>query len=212
MAVTPITGTLKVADSHRLFDLLLQTIVSIDAITIATYYLIGGGFKPGKYHHDFYGIHFDLTIKCPAVSVFEAALHGTTIAALEIEFVAGKKPLRGFSTDRFASAMQGSTNWVFLAFYERYRPWLQQQYGIHVDKWPSLFMFAWAIRNAVAHHAGKLNFMNPSFPAVTWHGLRYSPGDSGRQIIGTDLGLGDLVVLMFEMSSELDRAGCPVPF
>lgn len=38
---------------------------------------------------------------------------------------------------------------------------------------------------------------------------RYSPTDNGKQMIGADLGFGDLLVLVLELDDEMTALGFP---
>lgn len=40
---------------------------------------------------------------------------------------------------------------------------------------------------------------------VLWHHLNYNQALNGRQIVGYDLSVGDMLVLLFELGDELDR-------
>jgi hypothetical protein len=100
---------------------------------------------------------------------------------------------------------------LFVIFYERYRPWLQDRFKREVKDWPELFRFCWAIRNGCAHHEAKINFTNPSSAPVSWGGLAFGPSDNGKPIFGeNDFAVGDLFLLLLEMSDSLDALGCPI--
>lgn len=45
---------------------------------------------------------------------------------------------------------------------------------------------------------------------VVWRGLSYSQVDNGRAIMGTDLSVGDILMLLFDASHELDQRGSPI--
>ena len=45
---------------------------------------------------------------------------------------------------------------------------------------------------------------------VSWYGLSYGPAQNKKIAIGTDLAFADILILMLEMSDELDRLGCPI--
>lgn len=96
---------------------------------------------------------------------------------------------------------------VFVSYFESYRPWLAQHIG-KIDRWPATVKFAGVVRNA-ASHGGKVRMTGKKPRPVHWHGLTYSINDNGRQTIGGDLSLGDIIVLMAEMSDELDALHCP---
>jgi hypothetical protein len=100
---------------------------------------------------------------------------------------------------------------IFLQFYEQHRPFAQSTLGEDTKLWPQTFQFAWAMRNAIAHHGSLLNFTNPSYHPVTWNGISYSPADNGKPILGPHFTVGDLLLFMGDFSNELDTLGAPLP-
>jgi hypothetical protein len=96
---------------------------------------------------------------------------------------------------------------VFLAFFDQYKDWLDENMGRAIN-WPPTLNFCRVVRNACAH--GAVHIRDPSAPPVTWRGLSFGPADNGRQIIGQDLRIGDMIGLMFEANKELDRVGAPI--
>lgn len=74
--------------------------------------------------------------------------------------------------------------------------------------WHPTLNFCRVVRNAAAH--GSINFRNPRAPSVVWRGLSFGPADNGRQIIGGELRVGDIIGPMFEANEELDRMGAPI--
>jgi hypothetical protein len=98
---------------------------------------------------------------------------------------------------------------IFLAFYERYRPWIVAKFNRDTTTWPDIFQFARVVRNAVGHRA-RIDWNNANLGLVSWKGLTYSHTDNQREIFETDLSVGDLLVLMVEMSDRLDGLECPL--
>jgi hypothetical protein len=105
-------------------------------------------------------------------------------------------------------ALTSAISPVFVDFYEKHRHWLRATFGSDTTAWPPLFNFARMLRNFISHTEGRVHFDNPKAAAVTWHHLSYSPVDEGKAVMGYDIDVGDLIVLMFELSDELDRLGC----
>jgi hypothetical protein len=99
---------------------------------------------------------------------------------------------------------------IFVDFFEQYKPWMLTHFNSDTKSWPTLLDFGRMVRNWISHHHGKVHFENPSYPGVEWHHLKYVPSDEGKLVIGSDLQLGDMIVLMFEISDELNRLDCPV--
>ncbi len=96
---------------------------------------------------------------------------------------------------------------VFLTFYDRYIDWLKASYG-DVKYWPPILNFARIIRNAAAH--GKISISDPMAITAEWRGFSYGPADDGKNVIGTEIRMGEILGLMFETNEELDRISAPV--
>lgn len=97
----------------------------------------------------------------------------------------------------FAIVCEGAINW-------------QRGITTDVSKWPPVLAFCRVIRNAIAHD-GKLRIDNPKPPPVAWRGLAYGYADNGRPVIGPDLGMADLLILLFDLDEELTAIGAPGP-
>ena len=99
---------------------------------------------------------------------------------------------------------------LFMTFFASYDEWLLANVSTDRNRWPELLRFANRIRNAVAHR-GAISWdnPNPTIQPVEWHGFRYSHSDNRRHIIGSEIHLAALIVLMFELSDELDHLGAP---
>lgn len=124
----------------------------------------------------------------------------------------GTTPIPGnHNVTEYAGLHNRFISMPFLRFYEQSRPHIQAIFGKDTQAWPQLFQFAWAIRNGLTHHAGRINFTNPGYPAVSWRNLSYSPADAGKPIFGSHFSVGDLFLLMFDISDELDAIAAPLP-
>lgn len=97
---------------------------------------------------------------------------------------------------------------IFVEFFERHRPWMETTLG-NRKNWPPILNFCSAVRNAISHD-GKVYFLNQNPAPAIWYNLKYTYADNGRLAIGGDLEFGDILLLMFEASDELDRLGCPI--
>ena len=64
------------------------------------------------------------------------------------------------------------------------------------------------VRNAIAHGAIKIN--DPKSSPISWRGMSYSHADNGKQIVGVDLKLGEVLALMFDANDALDAIKAPV--
>jgi hypothetical protein len=94
---------------------------------------------------------------------------------------------------------------AFVSYYERHLDaaeanWEKESKG----KWPAVWRFGWAIRNACSHN-GKIFIRDPRHPGVQWRNLRYDFNDNGRSILFDDLTGVELILLMEEMDTELRR-------
>jgi hypothetical protein len=110
----------------------------------------------------------------------------------------------------FASLIQHLIDPFYVSFYESHYQWIRRNCGGDAYAWPSILNFARVMRNSVVHHGGRVQFDNPNAGPVQWYHLAYSPAENGRQAVGGDLGLADILILMFEIADELDRLGCPL--
>jgi hypothetical protein len=98
---------------------------------------------------------------------------------------------------------------TFVMFWDSYSEAIQAACGNDAYKWPSILNFARVIRNACSH-GGKIHFKNMNAAPVQWHSCSLSPADHGKLIIGEDFNPTTLLILMWEISEELDRLGIPV--
>jgi len=120
---------------------------------------------------------------------------------------------------RLESAAWGDVGNMFwnnalIFFYEQYRPWLQTKFGAGEkdrNTWPQIFRFAWALRNAAAHHNGALNITEKNVPPIVWHHLSYDYRHAGTHVHPDVINLTDMLILLIEMSDELDQLGAPHP-
>lgn len=54
-------------------------------------------------------------------------------------------------------------------------------------------------------HGSRIKIDNVKAAPVSWKGLSYGPEQNGREIFGTDIEVGDLLMLMILMSADLDN-------
>ena len=95
---------------------------------------------------------------------------------------------------------------VFASFYEVHKEWIRTTYTGDARKWPAILNFGRIVRNSISH-SGKLHFEGKTPVAGTWHHFNYGPANQGHKVIGGDLHYPELLILMIEMSHELDRLG-----
>lgn len=92
----------------------------------------------------------------------------------------------------------------FTEFYENHVPLIREKFSGNPAEWPGVWNFARVIRNAIAH-GGSLAIDSPNAPVARWQSLVYGHEQNGRAIFGTDIAVGDLLILMFELSKQLDE-------
>ena len=98
---------------------------------------------------------------------------------------------------------------AFSLFVETCLEWLRHNYKKQTADWPPASNFARVVRNAIVH-GGRININSPTASGASWRHLHYDHRDNGREILHQgDLSLGDLVILMMEVESELNDLGAP---
>jgi hypothetical protein len=216
--MTNLSGTRKIESQHRLFEPIYNLSVIVDAIFTA----IKAGKKGSKweglvqglmpFRSKQFGINVILPLGKPMASVLSDRAP-TQVAAwffpINDDDPFLKQRQVEFSVKIPGRILSNLITPIYVDFFERYRPWLQTTYGTQTDTWPQLFNFARMIRNWISHHQGHVNFESPKAPPVTWHHLTYGQSDKGKRVIGGDMGFAEMIILMFELSDELDRLGCP---
>jgi hypothetical protein len=203
----------QIKQGDRLFAPINDLLIIIAAIAHASSFMVGGKThthkSPNMRVHTRFGYGFGLPLRGP----LESALHNVLPGMIEIGVITDAehldKPLLDvkLETAGLHNTMATVTTPIFLMFFERYSDWLTLTYG-DAAGWPATLNFARVIRNAAAH--GKINIRNKEAVPVTWRGMQYGPADNGRQIIGTDLKLGEIIALMLDANEELDKLSVPV--
>jgi hypothetical protein len=213
----PLSGVRVLSEGKtRLFEPMLKLLFIADALAVALLVLHRGkvNLDAEKDHATATCKQFPIILRYPVLKPTLSILHEEPLTEITFSFTpldppalpptAGKRKLKGVGR-----SLLGAVSPVFVDFYEKHRSWMTATFGKHPD-WPPLFRFAWMLRNFISHTEGRVRFNDPNIAPVTWHQLSYSPADNGRQVIGVDIDIADLVVLMFELSDELDRRGCPL--
>lgn len=96
---------------------------------------------------------------------------------------------------------------AFVSYYERHLDVVESIWGKQKEnKWPDVWRFGWAMRNACAHN-GLMHFTYDKHPGVHWRNLSYAYGDNGRQVLFDEITGVELILLMEEMDAELRQAG-----
>jgi hypothetical protein len=180
-------------------------------LTIATQHYLNGSVshKEGDYSIVQASV-LDIQIRLPIFGPVQLAIFDKESDGVSLFFEQKSEPSHQnpHTTSGFRSVFFFAISPLFVDFFETVRPWLEQN-AVDSAKWPSVLDFGRVIRNACSH-GGKLHMPKPSSRPVSWYQLHYDPSQHGKQIIGADLGFADLLILMIEMSDELDRIGCSV--
>lgn len=147
-------------------------------------------------------------------AVLQAAYANKLPAYVEIEIA--QEPMQSSNpndpqTKGFMNVAHAAIQAFFIEFFEQYDEWLFRNVGPDPkNDWPMVWRFAYMVRNAIVHN-GKISF-NRKEPPVAWYGLSYEYKDNGTELIGVGkpLYIGDLFLLMLEMSDALDSYGCTI--
>jgi hypothetical protein len=205
--MTYLTGTLTIRrDKHRLSRLITLSACVSAAVTVEGHGTVQ--WSPG----DYAGVEckqFGLELHLPLWRVIEFAMVSARPASIDIGFES-RGPLPGGTPNAvFPRLIVGLAQPIFVEFYENHFPWMKRTLGGGMDKWPDVLNFGRVIRNA-ASHRGCIHIREPNGLGGNWYHLSYRHADHGKPVIGAELFLGDLVILMCEISDELDRLGCPL--
>jgi hypothetical protein len=205
-------------DRDRLHPRLNNLAITNAAVIIATFHVLkgSGAIEPG------HGASFNckqvpVSIGLPVDKALETALADKIPDAIEVNIGPNEPELLLFGP--WSAGIQASPRSkglrnifpnvitpVFVEFYESYKRWLIGTFG-QSAQWPPVWRFARVIRNSISHGA-RVKIERPNDPPVTWYGLTYSFADNGAITVGCDLAPGDLLLLLLELSDELDAAGC----
>jgi len=111
--------------------------------------------------------------------------------------------------DPFDDAMWRIAVTTYIAFYERWIPEFQSRFSDDIARWPAgVFPFAKRVRDFLAHTDGVVRFKSKAPKPVSWYGVSYAKSDEGKKV-HDDLGVADIIALMFEMDDEMTARGFP---
>lgn len=204
-----------VKGQHRLFET-MHTIVLVNACIIRS--MLASGIprndwiigKPSWLESQFTDVisaQFPLAVRLPNQGPIELMMANKEATSIMIGIVP-RVHLRVDGIANVRGAAGHLTCALFSQFYEIGSEWLRTNVDGDKSKWSPLWRFARIVRNALSH-GGSISWLNDKAPPERWHKLTYSSADRGKKI-GADMAMGDYIILMFEMSDELDRHGCPV--
>jgi hypothetical protein len=197
---------------HRLYETISTLVIGASAISISACAVAGQSIpKDINDNMALGGIQIALDVKIPASAfVFAIALQGRKADEIQLNLIDAQP------TPEEANASRGVNEVIknifapaFSEFYEQHKEWMRNNLGRDLTNWPPTLYFGRTIRNCIAHD-GKIRITDTNAKPATWYNLSYSAEDNGREVFFKDLSMGDLLILMLEMSDELDRLGCPL--
>jgi hypothetical protein len=208
-------GARRFNRGDRLFDIVENICISVDLLVLG----MAMDAKdlvpldsPGRYA-SLPARQFSLEARIPICGPFHGALYMKTVDAIEIGFErSSPPPVR----EQDLASLAGLTRveesifvGAYAVFFERHGAHMKARWG-EPENWPPFFRFCRAMRNAALRPDGRVDLEHPEAEPVSWHGLTWGPTDSlTRTALGKDLSSCDLLVLLIELSDELDRLGFP---
>lgn len=207
------SGKVMLYPADRLFDPIFKILLFVDAISIATQSVTLGRVTMKR--GDWAGCkakQFDVEVLLPVLRPTLSAIKGSAAAGIEIGFFSPTDRLNWTAIDGSSRFIADIIKPTYVTFFEAHRPWLESKFGPDPYGWPSLMNFARVVRDALAHHRGRIHFNSLADRPVRWQHLSYSPSDEGLLVFGdetADLDIADIIILLFEMAFEFDNLGCP---
>lgn len=201
---------------HHAFESASDFTLQLSCLAISTAVILGSDL-PKRGENNAIGSHvLGWSILLPAAGAIEMAITDTSPNNIDVGFRHPKHPkFQSPSTElvhvsgQVPRLITKTINPIFVAFFEKYKPWLDANVSTDGANWPRPIDFGRVVRNACSH-AGKLHMPSATSRPVEWRGLNYSHQNHRQTIIGPELIAGDILVLMLDMSDELAELGCPV--
>lgn len=192
---------------HSLLDPLNHFLVLTASISIAANHFTKGQviFDEG----DYIAIEckqFPLEVHLPLSGPVQAALNEKRPDKIHVYFKRTSVSPKSYhlNTSGFSEILRHTIAPIFVDFFENAKHSLERQFGNSPEHWPPIWDFARVVRNACSH-GGHLHMAGSKPRPVSWHHLNYYQALNGREIVGYDLSVGDMLVLLFELGDELDR-------
>jgi hypothetical protein len=160
-------GSRNIVPGHRLYDFVGDLTILVDAFLLAAedVYEIPHR-KP--FQNDYASLEsklFPILVRLPVGGPIYAALKMPgQKATYQISFVPYQPGPQGPMTNALANIWQWAFSALLVLLYERNVPWIKSKFGTETNNWPQLWRFAWAMRNAAAHNAGRFNMRDSSRP------------------------------------------------
>jgi hypothetical protein len=200
--MTSLSGTRKVNKGDRLYDALFNIHLGFECVLSA---ICAKDEKQFNAPLLSVSQQFPTSPTLPYSNLVQHAIDGTKPDSLSVTFDQTTIPTHATQMTESLSIYETILAPIFVTFVENHSSAIVAKYGNN-HSGPQIYNFGRVIRNCLSH-GGEIYFTSPKYTAVTWHNLTYSYADNGKRVIGTDLSVGDLIILMFEMSDELDAVG-----
>lgn len=200
-------------DRHGFYEELVRLVITLSAIGIAFELHASGAANS-------YGINDPLVLEGkPELSsleihFFPRPLYNRLLNAKEnqaevvklikkpINRLSPKHPIQLNNVQLMMARLVGD---AFVSYYERHLDPVEARWGREREgRWPMVWWFAWAVRNACSHN-GKIFIKGRDHSPVKWRSLKYDFYDNGRNVLFDDLTGVELILLMEEMDAELRR-------
>jgi hypothetical protein len=206
------SGMHHISQGERLYEPINDLLIILAALTHAASLMLGGTtHRTPKPTARIGTRQFDYDFVIPLRGPLEHALHDTKPGFIDIGMTKDRSPIPNVQAETKGLDRVGAniTAPIFLTYFEPYNQWLDTYFGRDTLRtWPASLKFGRIVRNSIAHHG--IDIRDPAAPSAGWRNLSYSYANQGARIIGTDMRLGDILGLMFEIDDDLDLLGAPV--
>jgi hypothetical protein len=197
---------------HRAFDAVYDILLAAMTINRATHAATGieGDWAPGAWTAVESRVFPQLNLALPTYNTLERVISGIEATQLRLMVVIFLYDYTfSLKTSAFLRLVNRIGSAHFVQFIDPWLDWVRANLTTDYHNWPPLCNFGRVIRNA-ATHGGTINIESKTAPSVRWYSLQYDHRSRGRAIFGSDISCADLILLMFEVSDELDKLGAPL--
>lgn len=204
-------------EKHLFFNDFYVFLIALNSIgAVVQFCLTGQDFRKMGTYSTIEGKHLQIEMRLPVQGTIESLIKGVKPDHIELDVLPKRtaSPAQGPDSPghqtvvNFSDMINSFSQSMFLNFYEREKEKIKGWHGNHTDTWPSVWRFAWLVRNAISHD-GKVTIYDPSLQRVTWRGLEYSSSDNGTKILGDVFTSADILRLMLDMNDLLQNESCP---
>ncbi len=109
-------------------------------------------------------------------------------------------PLKMSKSQKIMARLVGD---AFVSYYESQIEAVELKWGrLKYGKWPKVWLFGRAMRNACAHN-GRIHITNPDADPVEWRSLKFGFDDNGKEVLFEQITGVELILLMEEMDMIL---------